>query len=317
MQLMYLGLNNDFDIVDHHKLSTYLDAHHPDTITLINQPILFSAIEANNPALVELLLKRGANINSTHNGTEQGMSPLIFALYKLNSRTDNGNKIINEIVKYKPDLDIVDHVGETALMTACWWAQDNEPLILKLIELGADVHKITYSDKSHHSALSIVCRNGIQIPSVQKKLIELDTHKSLIAKTGASEELLSVSYPGSYNQYLTRELVNAGATINNGTITNILKHNSLADIWLKVTSQLKEKDALPIFKDVMEDNKEFAKIYLTVDANIISNNDFTTAATINNCTGPIKRCLFNLLFGQFNRKKLNKYIAYKIIDFVA
>jgi ankyrin repeat protein len=326
-----LGIKDKTYIVDYEQLSTYLDTHHPDDIITQMFPfqtnILYYAIHKSNLKLIQLLLKRGANINSPKYTTHSGMTLLIYALYFYRTEiTDDRIEIINEILKYKPDLDKFDNYGDTALMVACW-RNEYEDIALYLIDHGANINQDTKDCvirvEHNNTALTAICEHGTKNYSVQKKLIELGAHKHLIARTGASYELYLVCQynKSTYNPYLTRELVNAGANVyhNNtpDTIICILQCPELSDIWKTVINKIKPSDALPIFKCAMSLNNKFVDKYVAIDESKTFDNDFIAAAAANNCTKPIKRYLFNLLFGQFNRKKLNKYITYTIIDFTA
>jgi hypothetical protein len=320
-----LGLNNKYQIINPYQLSAYLDTHHPDTIILENDksPILFTAIFELNLELVQLLLKRGANVNYTNHNTCISMTPLIAALYWSSTESDPtrqsmSHKIIHEILTHKPDLNVCDKFGDTALIVACW-AEHHENIALTLIDHGADVHQVTDSNLiqlKKADAFSTICRKQTKNYAVQKRLIELGAHKGIIARTGAAYELYRVA---GYNNYLTRELVNAGANVYwktwAGIIDNILQQPELSDIWQTVINKIKPDDVLPIFTNVIAKNNKFVDQYIIINETKIFDHDFIAAAAYNNCTRPIKRYLFNLLFGQFNRKKLNKYITNHIIAF--
>jgi hypothetical protein len=315
-----LGITDNTYIVDYDQLILYLNTHHPNDIVVSHdESILFYAIRKRNLELVHLLLKLGADVNHSKD-TPADMTPLIYALYHYCGHhlpNDTYTKIINEILKYKPDLNKVDSYGDTALMTSCW-STNYENIALTLIDLGADVHQVT-NPGVHNRAdnvITAICVRGAKNYAVQKKLIELGAHKTLIARTGASHELSLVS---SNNPYLTRELVNAGANVyykdSWNTITNILQNPELSDIWKTVINKIKPNDALPIFTKVIGTDNKFVDKYIALDEAKIFDHDFIAAAANNNCTKPIKRYIFDLLFGQFNRKKLNKYITNHIIAF--
>jgi ankyrin repeat protein len=317
-----LGITDDSYKVNYDQLSAYLNFHHPNKIFVFDDElILFYAIRKHDLKLTQLLLKSGADVNYSGPNSPSHMTPLIYALYHENgnpSITDTRNKIINTILEYKPNLDTFDDFGDTALMTACWPTND-ENIALTLIDLGANVHQITKPRVSEQcdNVIASICLRLTKNYSVQKKLIELGAHKTIIARTGASHELLWAS---DTNPYITRELVNAGANVYYKTswitISNILQNPELSDIWKTVIEKIKEGDELPIFTRVISVNNKFVDKYISIDETKIFDNDFVAAAARNNYTRPIKRYLFDLLFGQFNRKKLNKYITNNIIAFI-
>jgi hypothetical protein len=328
--LSILGLTDKSYLVNYDQLATYLTTVNSiDNINIFATPILFYAIRQYDLRMVQMLLKKCTDISHRN---PSNMTPLIFAIWHTDENKPFNTKkyIILEILKYKQDLDLYDNYGDTAFMTACLSSEYEDIALILINDFKVNVHKTTtnktrrviYYDHNH-CALSMICAKGIKNYHVQKRLIELNAHKTLIARTNGSIELLYISDNRDElrNVYLTREFVNAGAQLyyNNSwdSIFNILMCPELSDLWDHVMDKIKTKDTFAIYTKVLYNadyRNTFIDKYISINGSKIFDTNFTRAANI--YTDKIKKYLFDILFGQFNRKGLNKYITYKIIDLI-
>jgi ankyrin repeat protein len=74
---------------------------------------LFKAVRSNNPAVIDLLLKRGADINAVN---DADLTPLMTAAGHIKDIPSPAT--VRALLKHHPDLDFRDKDGETALSTA-------------------------------------------------------------------------------------------------------------------------------------------------------------------------------------------------------
>ena len=156
---------------------------------------LYLAICSNLPDMVELLIKRGANVNSDRSA--QKRSTIIFVAVVLqhdnivNILTTNGavldlhsaaflgnNQIIKEYLEKNEKIDLIDYRKRTLLHIAAWNNQFDTAKLL--LEAGAEVDALdNYSRTPLHFAASN--QNADQLV---KFLIDSGANFNFVAKTG-------------------------------------------------------------------------------------------------------------------------------------
>ncbi|MFN4149809.1 MAG: ankyrin repeat domain-containing protein, partial [Candidatus Sericytochromatia bacterium] len=143
-------------------------------------PLMF-ACKNGNKEIVELLLSKGSDVNFVSKGDIfTGYTSLIFA-------SRNGNKEIVELLLSKgADINVVDTLGYTALMYSC--ENGNKEIVELLISRGADVNSVVTGEYDKgYTPLMFACESG------NKEIVEL-----LISK-GA--DINSVVQDGDYKGY--------------------------------------------------------------------------------------------------------------------
>ena len=108
-----------------------------NSATSSGSTLLIAAIQSGNKELVEIILKKGAHINTPDH---QGMTPLMVA-------ARSGNKgIVKLLISRNANLDAQDRFGWTALM----WAEkeDHSSLVRELLKAGAKPEIRSYNTKT-------------------------------------------------------------------------------------------------------------------------------------------------------------------------
>jgi ankyrin repeat protein len=110
------------------------NSNHVVKVFLGEQPILLQAVAQDCPAIVQLLLERGADVNGRATGLFLGDTPLIAAAKR------GHTEIVNILLRYKPMIDAPGGVfgGETALIVAL--KEKHREVADSLLERGASVN---------------------------------------------------------------------------------------------------------------------------------------------------------------------------------
>jgi ankyrin repeat protein len=299
--------------------------------------LLTLAAYHQNTQLIKLLLEKGADINiSTDNSN---YSPLIYALFRKGLRLIAKTDHVYELLKHKPNLDLQDHVGDTALMVACWGIHDvDDDIALTLIEMGADINIekpskiIRCPDNITGTAFTILCdKKGFpnHLLKLQTKLISMSAHLNRIHANGAGHELFTACE--NNNIYLAEELLKAGANINHKCYTCgfISPLTTTAEL---IVTQKSLHCLIDYFDDSIYSNANTAlidtaiqhKCYKFIEQYIRKNNLGYSDVFINKLIShkcdviikQLKRDIFSSLFLILNKRSINKHIGYKIIDLI-
>jgi len=101
-----------------------------DGETIEGAPPLWCAAAAGHLDIVKLLVKSGANVNST---TKTNSTPLRAACF------DGHFEIVKYLVEHNADIEVANRHGHTCLMIACY--KGHYRIARYLIEIGADVNR--------------------------------------------------------------------------------------------------------------------------------------------------------------------------------
>jgi len=101
-----------------------------DGETIEGAPPLWCAAAAGHLDIVKLLVKSGANVNST---TKTNSTPLRAACF------DGHFEIVKYLVEHNADIEVANRHGHTCLMIACY--KGHFKIARYLIEIGADVNR--------------------------------------------------------------------------------------------------------------------------------------------------------------------------------
>ncbi len=106
----------------------------PDAIkkAVADEPVIISAIYYNDPVIVKTLLDYNANPNKRWN---RGTTPLIYAIY-----SDKNPAIVDILLQYHADPNLSDEHGTTPLAEA--FKKENAYIIKQLLRAGADPKSI-------------------------------------------------------------------------------------------------------------------------------------------------------------------------------
>lgn len=91
-------------------------------------PMLCIAARAEKPEMIEMLMKRGADINAA--SKDRGYTPVMDAIWR------NNTELVELIIKYHPDLNTVSNDGQPPLVLAV--GSGNADICRILAENGAD-----------------------------------------------------------------------------------------------------------------------------------------------------------------------------------
>jgi len=101
-----------------------------DGETIEGAPPLWCAAAAGHLEIVKLLVKSGANVNST---TKTNSTPLRAACF------DGHFEIVKYLVEHNADIEVANRHGHTCLMIACY--KGHYKIAKFLIDIGADVNR--------------------------------------------------------------------------------------------------------------------------------------------------------------------------------
>merc|ERR1719203_1826012 len=101
-----------------------------DGETIEGAPPLWCAAAAGHLEIVRLLVKSGANVNST---TKTNSTPLRAACF------DGHFEIVKYLVEHNADIEVANRHGHTCLMIACY--KGHFKIAKYLIDIGADVNR--------------------------------------------------------------------------------------------------------------------------------------------------------------------------------
>jgi len=101
-----------------------------DGETIEGAPPLWCAAAAGHLEIVKLLVKSGANVNST---TKTNSTPLRAACF------DGHFEIVKYLVEHNADIEVANRHGHTCLMIACY--KGHYKIARYLIDIGADVNR--------------------------------------------------------------------------------------------------------------------------------------------------------------------------------
>ena len=186
---------------------------------------LIVAVGRRDIKKIELLLKSGANVNTTsntiHGYTEQGRTPLIIAV-----RKGSGYETLVELLLNSgADVNKTDPYGFSPLMAASQTSEDHSYYLKRLIRLGADVNA---ADRSGETALMCACSGDN--PNKVKALLEAGSDVNLARKDGRTA-LMKASFASHLS--IVNLLIKFGASVNSSDIrgaTALTEALSIANI---------------------------------------------------------------------------------------
>lgn len=126
---------------------------------------LHMAMQNPNSAVVEMLIRCGANVNAR---SETGITPLMGAAFYRNLET------VEILIKHGADVSAKSKYGETSLFGAVgsssWMPNLNLAVIETLIKYGADVNAKTRDNLT--PLIVVVLGNNVRIPEAVELLIK-------------------------------------------------------------------------------------------------------------------------------------------------
>ncbi|XP_029044530.1 protein fem-1 homolog CG6966 isoform X2 [Osmia lignaria lignaria] len=127
--------NGHYDVAEYLIKECGADIEQPGSVvfggeTIEGAPPLWCAAAAGHLALVRLLVKRGAKVNST---TKTNSTPLRAACF------DGYFEIVRFLVNHGADIEMANHQGHTSLMIACY--KGHIKIAKFLLALKADVNR--------------------------------------------------------------------------------------------------------------------------------------------------------------------------------
>ncbi|XP_051175701.1 protein fem-1 homolog CG6966 isoform X2 [Leptopilina boulardi] len=127
--------NGHYDVVEYLIEKCGADVEQPGSVvfdrdTIESAPPLWCAAAAGHLAVVELLIKRGAKVNST---TKTNSTPLRAACF------DGYFEIVKFLVKHGADIELANRHGHTCLMIACF--RGHVKITKFLLSLKADANR--------------------------------------------------------------------------------------------------------------------------------------------------------------------------------
>jgi len=127
---------------------------------------LYEAVNYDHYEIVVYLLEKGANPNITDN---TGYAPINLAAY------NNQSKMVQLLIKHKPDLNTQNSEGFTPLHYAVY--NGNLEIVKILIEAGADS---TIKEKDGYTAFDYAASNGLQeIAEYMRWMINMHRNEEL------------------------------------------------------------------------------------------------------------------------------------------
>uniref|UniRef100_A0A1L8DB34 Putative ankyrin repeat protein n=1 Tax=Nyssomyia neivai TaxID=330878 RepID=A0A1L8DB34_9DIPT len=135
--LVIASRNGNYDIVQYLLQKRYVDVELPGCVifdgdTIEGAPPLWCAAAAGHINIVKLLVKHGANVNST---TRTKSTPLRAACF------DGHYEIVEYLVLNGADIEMANRHGHTCLMIACY--KGHLKIAVYLMSLGANVNRRT------------------------------------------------------------------------------------------------------------------------------------------------------------------------------
>jgi len=127
--------NGHHDVVEYLVDKCCASVEQPGSVTFDGEtiegaPPLWCAAAAGHLDIVKLLVKSGANVNST---TKTNSTPLRAACF------DGHYEIVKYLVEHNADIEVANRHGHTCLMIACY--KGHFKIAKYLIEIGADVNR--------------------------------------------------------------------------------------------------------------------------------------------------------------------------------
>ena len=176
----------------------------------VNNHSLITAVARRDIKMMELLLKSGAEANTTsntiHGYTEQGRTPLIIAVIKGNGY----ERLVELLLHTGADVNITDPYGFTALMAAAQTTEDDSYYLKRLVRLGADVNAV---DRRGETALMCACSGDN--PNKVKALLETGADVNMARKDGRTA-LINASFAGHLS--IVNLLIKFGTSLNSSDI---------------------------------------------------------------------------------------------------
>ena len=175
-----------------------------------NNHALITAVARRDIKKIDILLKSGADVNTTsntiHGYTEQGRTPLIIAVIKGNGY----ESLIDLFLNTGADVNKTDPYGFTALMAAAQTTRDDSYYLKRLVKLGANVNAV---DRKGETALMYACNQNN--PNKMKALLETGANVNLARKDGRTA-LMKASLAGHLS--IVNLLIKFGASVNSRDI---------------------------------------------------------------------------------------------------
>jgi ankyrin repeat protein len=161
--------------------------------------LLFYAIKANNPRILEKLIQKGLNVNGKN---KKGETPLIFAI-----NNNSSVNIIKILLKYNANTNVVDFDGTTPV-TMCIYDDKPEILELFLQHKETDINK---RDKKTMQITPLMLACSENKENIVKLLLEYGADVNLQDENGLTALI------HSNNNNIIELLLKYGADVNLST----------------------------------------------------------------------------------------------------
>jgi ankyrin repeat protein len=213
-----------------------------------NQTPLMYAVDHKRPAIVQMLIKAGADVNAQNS---YGLTSMMYLLYTTNEMHNYENtfqRMFDDLLP-KSDLTIQNDKGDTSLFIAVGNSKIDESVIKSLLEHGASVRHV--NDDGETVLFKFTNRNDPDDEIEMLELISRHTTPEIInAKTKDGTTALDLAL--ALSNYKTAEhLLYIGAKVTNDSYSEI---RSIEDekyyrrLMELVEKQLNNEDVLPPMK---------------------------------------------------------------------
>ena len=169
---------------------------------LLSAPLLFRALRAaagsGNLATVDILLRRGANVNTKRSEDDSDHSTVLMAA----ARSGNAD-VVREILKHHPDLEAIDFSGDNVIASRLRLGKnlsDPKRIIEVLVAAGVDVNE---RNENSETAIFAACFD----PRAVKPLAAAGAN--LNAKNGVGSTVLMTCDDSEF----VRQMIQAGANL--------------------------------------------------------------------------------------------------------
>jgi len=168
----------------------------------LTEPLLQAIWVEMTKVVDELLKKYGSNLLNFRDSLSK--TPLMHAIEK--RATDYPQKIFDELLRRKADVNIVDSDGKTALLLAIF--SNFSDMALKLIAAGANVN---VQDKDGNTAFTLAAENWMSkvVAVLMEKGAEIDVN--FRGKNGYTLLMLAIAWK---NYKLASGFIKAGVDVN-------------------------------------------------------------------------------------------------------
>ncbi|XP_059621409.1 protein fem-1 homolog CG6966 [Phlebotomus argentipes] len=203
--------NGHYDVVQYLFQKCHVDVEQSGIVTFDGEtidgaPPLWCAAAAGHDHIVKLLMKHGANVNST---TRTNSTPLRAACF------DGHYNIVTYLVSHGADIEVANRHGHTCLMIACYKGHFN--IAQYLLDLKANVNRRTVKG---NTALHDCAESGsleiLQLLLKHGATMDVDSYgmtpllaASVTGHVAIVEHLISLPYVSRQDRIAALELLGA------------------------------------------------------------------------------------------------------------